>query len=93
MSDEHHQHLPEGERLDADAVCGSCGTVNPEDTLLCKSCGNNLRDQRQTRIAVDGPGMEPMDMRWTISAVVSAGNGWISSLTSQAMKRAMNSQA
>lgn len=39
------------ERIDADAVCEQCGTVNPEDTLLCKTCGNNLRDQRLRRIA------------------------------------------
>jgi hypothetical protein len=37
--------------LDADAVCERCGTVNPEGTLLCKGCGNNLRDQRTRRIA------------------------------------------
>ncbi len=39
------------ERIDADAVCAQCGTVNPEGALLCKSCGNNLRDQRMQRIA------------------------------------------
>lgn len=39
------------ERIDADAVCAQCGTVNPEGSLLCKSCGNNLRDQRMQRIA------------------------------------------
>jgi hypothetical protein len=38
------------ERIDADAVCERCGSVNPEDTLLCKTCGNNLRDQRARRI-------------------------------------------
>ena len=27
------------QRLEADAVCEQCGTVNPEDTLLCKKCG------------------------------------------------------
>ncbi|MBI4556372.1 MAG: hypothetical protein HY706_02200 [Candidatus Hydrogenedentes bacterium] len=37
--------------LDADAVCQVCETVNPEGTLLCKTCGNNLRDQRARRIA------------------------------------------
>lgn len=42
------------EHLDADAVCEPCGTVNPEGTLLCKTCGNNLRDQRQRRIAAGG---------------------------------------
>ena len=39
------------EQMDADAVCSQCGTVNDEGTLLCKSCGNNLRDQRAQRIA------------------------------------------
>lgn len=42
---------PQFDNLDADAVCQQCGTVNPEDTLLCKVCGNNLRDQRALRIA------------------------------------------
>jgi len=39
--------------LDADAVCAQCGMVNPEGTLLCKNCGNNLRDQRQLRLQAD----------------------------------------
>lgn len=39
------------EEVDADAVCQQCGTVNEEGTLLCKVCGNNLRDQRNQRIA------------------------------------------
>lgn len=39
------------EHVDADAVCERCGTVNAEDTFLCRSCGNNLRDQRARRIA------------------------------------------
>lgn len=43
-------------RMDADAVCERCGTVNPEDTLICKQCGNNLRDQRLHRIAAEGGG-------------------------------------
>jgi hypothetical protein len=34
-----------------DAVCERCGTVNPEETLLCKNCGNNLRDQRARRMS------------------------------------------
>lgn len=46
----HHSHV---ERVDADAVCGNCGSVNPEDTLICKTCGNNLRDQRAARMAMD----------------------------------------
>lgn len=41
------------EHLDADAVCAQCGTVNPEETLMCKTCGNNLRDQRQMRLAAE----------------------------------------
>lgn len=40
--------------VDADAVCERCGTVNPEDTFLCKTCGNNLRDQRRNRVAAGG---------------------------------------
>ncbi len=46
------QNIPV-ERIDADAVCERCGSVNPEDTLLCKTCGNNLRDQRARRMAPD----------------------------------------
>ncbi len=41
------------EAIDADAVCGACGRVNPEGTLICKGCGNNLRDQRLLRLAAD----------------------------------------
>ncbi|HDP34520.1 MAG TPA: hypothetical protein ENN29_05360 [Candidatus Hydrogenedentes bacterium] len=41
------------EGLEADAVCGQCGNVNPEGTLICKMCGNNLRDQRMLRMAAD----------------------------------------
>lgn len=37
--------------VETDAVCERCGTVNPEETLLCKSCGNNLREQRSRRLA------------------------------------------
>lgn len=40
--------------IDADTVCEKCATVNPEETLLCKSCGNNLRDQRIERMARGG---------------------------------------
>ncbi|MBN2308264.1 MAG: hypothetical protein JXR94_04795 [Candidatus Hydrogenedentes bacterium] len=42
------------EQIDADAVCEQCGTVNPPGTLLCKKCGNNLRDQRLIRMAEEG---------------------------------------
>lgn len=41
------------EHIDADAVCEQCSTVNPAGTLLCKTCGNNLRDQRMRRLAAD----------------------------------------
>lgn len=47
------------EHLDADAVCERCSTVNPQGTLLCKTCGNNLRDQRAERLAGEGAA-EPM---------------------------------
>jgi len=42
------------EHIEADAVCENCGAVNPEDTLLCKQCGNNLRDQRHRRMSMEG---------------------------------------
>ncbi len=42
-----------GDRLYADAVCAQCSTVNPEGTLICKTCGNNLRDQRTIRLSAD----------------------------------------
>lgn len=48
--------------VDADAVCVKCGTVNPEETLFCKSCGNNLRDQRIQRIT-RGDGIDLGDTR------------------------------
>lgn len=55
-----------GDRLYADAVCAQCGTVNPEGTLICKTCGNNLRDQRALRLTADqilvGAG-EPIERR------------------------------
>jgi len=41
--------------IEADAVCEQCSTVNPAGTLLCKSCGNNLRDQRTRRLSAAGP--------------------------------------
>lgn len=41
------------ETIDADAVCSQCGRENPEGTLLCRYCGNNLRDQRLLRLAAD----------------------------------------
>ena len=47
-----------GDRLDADLVCEQCGTVNQPGTLYCHNCGNNLREQRQKRLA----GGEPIVM-------------------------------
>lgn len=41
------------DQIDADAVCEQCNTVNTDGTLICKSCGNNLRDQRTRRISVE----------------------------------------
>lgn len=52
MTDDLKREAHTRDRIDADAVCAECGTVNPEDTLLCKSCGNNLRDQRMRRVAL-----------------------------------------
>jgi len=44
--------------VDADAVCEQCGTVNDDGTLLCRVCGQNLRDQRARRLAgVQAPDM------------------------------------
>jgi len=40
-------------KIDADAVCVQCGTVNPEGTLICRTCGNNLRDQRRLRLQAE----------------------------------------
>jgi ribosomal protein L40E len=45
--------------IDADAVCEVCGTVNPEGTLICRTCGNNLRDQKSKRMAADVQLLEP----------------------------------
>ncbi len=42
-----------GSKIDADAVCVQCGTVNPEGTLICRTCGNNLRDQRRLRLQAE----------------------------------------
>jgi len=44
------------QQFDADAVCEQCGSVNEEGTLLCKVCGQNLRDQRARRLSsAQGP--------------------------------------
>lgn len=57
MPQDQHQN-EDFDRLDADAVCEECATVNPSGTLFCKSCGNNLRDQRVRRMA--GGGEQPV---------------------------------
>jgi len=54
MQGNSHDHHEAVEHLDADAVCEPCGNVNPEGTLLCKTCGNNLRDQRVRRMQAGG---------------------------------------
>jgi hypothetical protein len=41
------------ESIDADAVCVQCGSVNREGVFICKTCGNNLRDQRALRLEAD----------------------------------------
>ncbi len=53
MNSDNYGEIPHPEKLDADAVCAKCNTVNSEGTLLCKTCGNNLRDQRAIRLAAD----------------------------------------
>jgi hypothetical protein len=53
MSEAWNNQDPESakaDRMEADAVCIACEAVNPEGTLFCKSCGNNLRDQRMQRM-------------------------------------------
>lgn len=59
-----NQDLQSGgfEQIDADAVCEQCGSVNDEGTLLCKVCGQNLRDQRSQRLA-NAQGLEVFDDR------------------------------
>ncbi len=68
---------PQTGHVDADAVCARCGTVNPEDTLICKVCGNNLRDQRAARLARGGPGELPPEQaerrRWLGGVLALAG--------------------
>lgn len=39
------------QNIEADAVCERCGTVNDDGSLMCKACGQNLRDQRMQRLA------------------------------------------
>jgi hypothetical protein len=49
---EEPQHQSHNDFHDADAVCEACNYVNPEGTIICKQCGNNLRDQRMRRIEI-----------------------------------------
>ncbi len=54
MSDDLEQTPQEAlEVIDADAVCAQCGTVNREGVFICRSCGNNLRDQRALRMIAE----------------------------------------
>jgi hypothetical protein len=64
-----HLNIPPGANLDADAVCAACGTVNPEGTLICKVCGNNLRDQRLRRFQAE-------QILETDGEVVGGGRRW-----------------
>jgi len=41
------------QEIDADAVCAACGTVNREGVFICRTCGNNLRDQRALRMVAE----------------------------------------
>jgi hypothetical protein len=52
MSDQFDSQLGV-DRLWADAVCAQCSTINAEGTLICRTCGNNLRDQRSLRMAAE----------------------------------------
>lgn len=76
MSGEHLNAGP-GMHLDADAVCAACGTVNPEGTLICKVCGNNLRDQRMRRLQAEQvleSGGEPAESRrWLAGLLTGVG--------------------
>jgi len=83
MSDEPDDRDGSGEEqaphlgLDADAVCARCGTVNPEGTLMCKACGNNLREQRTTRLAAGHEAMAaalgPRRTGWLAKALALLG--------------------
>ena len=57
MNDENKS--PEDlDRFEADAVCEQCETVNPPGSLFCRTCGENLRDQRMQRLSRQ----EPLDL-------------------------------
>lgn len=65
---------PPTERVDADAVCARCGSINPEDTLICKVCGNNLRDQRAARLArsqIEEVQLEVVERRRWLSGILA----------------------
>lgn len=70
-------NVPPGLNLDADAVCAQCGTVNPEATLICKVCGNNLRDQRtlrmQTESQLESMGEPPAGRNWFTGVLTALG--------------------
>jgi hypothetical protein len=70
-------NVPPGINLDADAVCAQCGTVNPEGTLICKVCGNNLRDQRtlrmQTESQLESMGEPPAGRNWFTGVLTAIG--------------------
>ena len=70
-------NVPPGMNLDADAVCAQCGTVNPEGTLICKVCGNNLRDQRtlrmQTESQLESMGEPPASRNWFTGVLTAIG--------------------
>ncbi|MCP4643438.1 MAG: hypothetical protein GY851_23525 [bacterium] len=74
MDSEHPEMEQQFDRVDADAVCEACGTVNPPGTLLCKVCGNNLRDQRLRRMTGDGiaeAAVERVHPRRALSALLA----------------------
>jgi len=74
MGNGNSQPEAPGYRLDADAFCIVCSSVNPEGTLICKTCGNNLRDQKAQRVAgtlaVDVNLLEPERTAWLPKALV-----------------------
>lgn len=39
------------QNFEADAVCERCGTVNDDGSLMCRTCGQNLREQRMRRLS------------------------------------------
>jgi len=52
MSDQDlEQYGAHADDIDADVVCQECEFVNAPGTLICRQCGNNLRDQRVRRLA------------------------------------------